>query len=40
MGWWSISLRLYDYESVNEAQAGVIQKQFEKHTTQPIRITR
>jgi 4-cresol dehydrogenase (hydroxylating) len=40
IGWWSISLRLYGYESVNEAQAAVIQKQFEKHTSQPIRISR
>ena len=33
IGWWSISLRLYGYEAVNEAAAGDDQQaQFAKHT--------
>ncbi len=40
IGWWSVSLRLYGYESVNEAAAGVIQAQFAKKTTQPMTVSR
>ena len=40
IGWWSISLRLYGYEAVNEAAAGIIQTQFAKHTAQPMKVTR
>jgi 4-cresol dehydrogenase (hydroxylating) len=40
IGWWSISLRLYGYEAVNEAAAGIIQAQFAKRTTQPMKVTR
>ncbi len=40
IGWWSISLRLYGYEEVNEAQARVIQRQFRAKSPQPINVTR
>jgi 4-cresol dehydrogenase (hydroxylating) len=40
IGWWSIDLRLYGYEDINEATVRVIEKQFSKHTTQPFKITR
>ena len=40
IGWWSISLRLYGYEAVNEAAAGIIQAQFAKQTKQPMTVTR
>ncbi len=38
IGWWSISLRLYGYESVNEAAAGIIQAQFAKQTKQAMTV--
>jgi len=40
IGWWSISLRLYGYEAVNEAAAGIIQKAFAQRSPQPMRVTR
>jgi 4-cresol dehydrogenase (hydroxylating) len=40
IGWWSLDLRLYGYEEINEATVKVIQKQFAKRTSQPFRITR
>jgi len=40
IGWWSVSLRLYGYEAVNEAAAGVIQAQFAKQTSQPMTVSR
>ncbi|HXC57762.1 MAG TPA: FAD-binding oxidoreductase, partial [Steroidobacteraceae bacterium] len=40
IGWWSISLRLYGYEAVNEAAAGIIQAQFAKKSRQPMTVTR
>jgi len=40
IGWWSISLRLYGYASINEAAATLIQSQFARHTRQPMTITR
>jgi 4-cresol dehydrogenase (hydroxylating) len=40
IGWWSISLRLYGYEGVNEAAAKVIQAQFAKQTKKPMTVTR
>jgi 4-cresol dehydrogenase (hydroxylating) len=40
IGWWSIALRLYGYEGVNEAAAKVIQAQFAKHTGKPMTLTR
>ena len=40
IGWWSIDLRLYGYEDINEATARTIQKQFAQRTQQPFKITR
>ena len=40
IGWWSISLRLYGHEAVNEAAAGIIQAQFAKRTAPPMKVTR
>jgi 4-cresol dehydrogenase (hydroxylating) len=40
IGWWSVSLRLYGYEAVNEAAAGIIQAQFAKKTPQPMTVSR
>jgi 4-cresol dehydrogenase (hydroxylating) len=40
IGWWSISLRFYGYEAVNEAAAGVVKQQFAKKTAQPFKVTR
>jgi 4-cresol dehydrogenase (hydroxylating) flavoprotein subunit len=40
IGWWSLSLRLYGYEAINEASAKIIQAQFAKHTAKPLTITR
>jgi 4-cresol dehydrogenase (hydroxylating) flavoprotein subunit len=40
IGWWSISLRFYGYDAVNEAAAGIVQQQFARHTAQPMKVTR
>jgi len=40
IGWWSIDLRLYGYEEINEATVRVIQKQFARRTQQPFTIVR
>ena len=40
VGWWSIGLRLYGHEEINEANARIIQAAFAKHTDQPFKITR
>jgi 4-cresol dehydrogenase (hydroxylating) flavoprotein subunit len=39
MGWWSISLRFYGYESVTRAAAGVANAQFGKHAMQSAKTT-
>ncbi|HEV7632447.1 MAG TPA: FAD-dependent oxidoreductase [Steroidobacteraceae bacterium] len=38
IGWWSIDLRLYGYESVNQAAAKIIQAAFAKKTPQPMKV--
>ena len=40
IGWWSIDLRLYGYEDINEATVKVIEKQFARRTQQPFNIVR
>lgn len=40
MGWWSISLRFYGYEGVNEAAASVVQLAFAKKSSQSFKVTR
>jgi 4-cresol dehydrogenase (hydroxylating) len=40
IGWWSIDLRLYGYEDINEATVRVIERQFQRRTQQPLKIIR
>lgn len=40
IGWWSMDLRLYGYEDINEAAVRVIQKQFARRTQQPFTVVR
>ena len=40
MGWWSISLRFYGYEGVNEAAAAIVQAAFAKKSPQAFKVTR
>jgi len=40
IGWWSVALRLYGYEDVNEGAAKVIQRAFARRSSQPLKISR
>jgi 4-cresol dehydrogenase (hydroxylating) flavoprotein subunit len=40
IGWWSISLRFYGYESINEASAAIVQAAFAKRSPKPFKVTR
>jgi len=40
IGWWSVALRLYGYEDVNEGAAKVIQRAFSRRSSQPLKISR
>ena len=40
IGWWSVALRLYGYEDVNEGAAKVIQRAFARRSPQPLKVTR
>jgi len=39
-GWWTINLRLYGYDEVNEAHARIIKDAFAKHTKQEFQIVK
>jgi len=40
LGWWTINLRLYGYEEVNEVHARIIQQAFRRHTQQEIQVVK
>jgi 4-cresol dehydrogenase (hydroxylating) flavoprotein subunit len=39
LGWWNISLRLYGYDEVNQAHAGIIQNAFAPHIKQEFKVS-
>jgi 4-cresol dehydrogenase (hydroxylating) flavoprotein subunit len=40
IGWWSVNLRLYGHEAVNDAAAGIISNAFARRSPQPMKVTK